>query len=277
MEPLAMKALKYLMIVVLTLVVLAILTLVCVALFVNPNHFKTQIEAAVAKTTGRTLAINGNIRWSFFPWLGLGVQDVSLSNAKGFGQTPFASLGEVDVSVKFLPLLRGNIDVGTVKLTNLQVNLVKQANGQTNWADLVKSNHMSDSDAVANTSMSKSQVIRSNFQTTPNKYSVSQMIVDRIIVNNAKISWQNMQENSQKTVMIDSLAASNLNSYGDPFSLFVALRVSGPANQQPYDLNFAINAKLNNDTQKLNVSKFLVALNNLQIDGNLQVTQLPRF
>lgn len=269
-----MKALKYVVITVLTLVVLAILILVGVALFVNPNHFKAQIAAAVAKSTGRTLTIHGNIRWSFFPWLGLGVQDVSLSNAPGFGQTPFASLSEVDVSVKFLPLLRGDIDVGTVKLTNLQVNLVKQADGQTNWADLIKSNSVANPAIAAPIHLPSQSASASNVPTTANKYKPSQMIVDRIIVNNAKISWQNLQNHVQKTVIIDKLNASNLNSYGDPFSLLVGLRVSGPANQQPYDLNLAVNGQLNNNTQKLDVSKFLIALNNLQINGNLQVTQL---
>ncbi len=266
-----MKALKYLVVTVLAIVVIAILTLVGVALFVNPNHFKTQIETQVAKATGRTLVINGNIRWSFFPWLGLGVQDVSLSNAPGFGQAPFASLGEADVSVKLLPLLKGSFDIGTVKLSNLQMNLVKLANGKTNWDDLLKHSNQntvvlpnanqSSALATTNTAVNSSEV----------KSEKSTLVINHIIISNAVVSWENAQKNIQKTVTIDNFDVSDLNTQGNPFNVFLALRVTGPANQQPYELNLTANPKLNMDTQKINISHFTLGLNNLQLNGNIQV------
>lgn len=267
-----MKALKYLIVTVITIVVLAILTLVGVALFVNPNHFKAQIINEVDKVTGRHLTINGNIRWSFFPWLGLGVQDVSLSNAPGFGQEPFASLGEMDVSVKFLPLLHGSVNIGTVKLTNLQMNLVKQTNGKTNWDDLMA---MGSQGALPSPQTASAQsTVASNAPTSVDKNKLAQMVVSQIIINNAKISWQNQQKNVQKLIIIDSLKADNLNNQGETAGLFMSVRITSPNNQQAYDLNLSTSGKYNEATQKINVSKFMVGLNNLEVNGNFQISQL---
>jgi len=205
MESLAMKALKYLVVTVLTIVVLAILTLVGVALFVNPNHFKTQIANAVDKITGRQLTINGNIRWSFFPWLGLGVQDVSLSNASDFGQTPFATLGEVDVSVKFLPLLHGAIEVGTVKLTNLQINLVRQARGKTNWDDLLTHTATGTMPVASQANIPAQGPTVNNQSVVQVKPKNTQFIINQVIINNAVIHWQDAKKQVQKTLIIDKL------------------------------------------------------------------------
>lgn len=265
-----MKALKYMVVTILGLVVLAILTLVGVALFVNPNHFKAQMSAAVAKATGRQLDIAGNIRWSFFPWLGIGIEDVRLSNASGFGASPFATLGEVDVSVKLLPLLHGAFDIGTIKLSDLQVSLVKQANGKTNWSDLM--NHASQS-SDQNTSVVNSP--KSTAVTSDHLKALSAKLhVDTIIVNNATISWQDLQNKINKTIAIDTLKSNNLNADGKPFDLFFALKLISPENKQPYDLSLSSNITLDANAQTLNVSKFVLGLNNMQLSGNLQVTSI---
>src|SRR5262245_36408419 len=99
------RLLKTLISIVIVLVVLFIIAVACLIIFVDPNNFKGQLSAAVHDKTGRTLIINGKIERSFFPWLGLRIHDVQLSNAPGFTPANFASIGEADVSVKLLPLL----------------------------------------------------------------------------------------------------------------------------------------------------------------------------
>lgn len=107
-------------------------------LIVNPNQYKDEIAAAVQEKTGRELAIPGDIGLSVFPWLGVELGELRLSNAAGFGEEPFAEIGGAGVRVKLLPLLRKRIEIGTVTLSDMRLRLARKANGVTNWDDLTE-------------------------------------------------------------------------------------------------------------------------------------------
>src|SRR6185436_3160581 len=56
----------------------------------------------------------------------------------GFGPAPFAKVGEAHISVRLLPLFSHRVEVGTLTLKGLALNLEKSAQGQDNWSDLSK-------------------------------------------------------------------------------------------------------------------------------------------
>jgi AsmA protein len=102
----------------------------------DPNQYKGQIIQRVKEKTGRELRIDKKIGWSFFPQLGVEAGGLELSNAPGFGKEPFAKIDTAGVRVAFLPLLSGKIDVNSVYLHGLALNLAKNTAGKTNWDDL---------------------------------------------------------------------------------------------------------------------------------------------
>ena len=104
---------------------------------IDPNDFKNQIAAAVQENTGRTLSIDGDISLSVFPWLGLEIGPTRLSNAQGFGEQPMASMEKVQVRVKLLPLLHKQLEMDTIRLSGLRLDLGKDASGRSNWDDLL--------------------------------------------------------------------------------------------------------------------------------------------
>jgi len=130
------KPLKILLGLVALVVVLVIAAIIVLPLVIDPNDYKDEIAAAVEKQTGRTLTIDGAIELSVFPWLGLDIGPTQLSNAAGFEPPYMARMEAVQVRVKLLPLLRKQVEIGTLKLTGLQVNLARDAAGQSNWEDL---------------------------------------------------------------------------------------------------------------------------------------------
>ncbi|MCF7969677.1 MAG: AsmA family protein [Methylococcaceae bacterium] len=121
-----------------TVVVLIIVTVVIIPLVVDLNDFKTEIEATVKDKTGRTLSIEGELDLSVFPWIGVSTGKLTLSNAAGFKEQVFAVIGESDIKVKLMPLFSKEVEVSTVVLKGLELNLAKDAQGVSNWADLVK-------------------------------------------------------------------------------------------------------------------------------------------
>src|SRR3569623_2147459 len=115
--------------------------LAAAALFIvltfDPNKYKAEIAAAVSQATGRELTISGDIRLTLFPWLGVELGAMELSNAPGFGSEPFVSITSAAVKVKLLPLLRKEVQAEAVTLTGLRLHLRRDAAGRNNWADLV--------------------------------------------------------------------------------------------------------------------------------------------
>ena len=130
------KALKITGIVVGVLVLLVIVLALTLPFLINPNRFKDDIAAAVKERTGRELVIQGDIKLSIFPWLGLQIGPMELSNAQGFGGAPFAAINETDVHVHFWPLLHRSVEVGEVKLDGLTLDLELDATGHNNWQDI---------------------------------------------------------------------------------------------------------------------------------------------
>ena len=132
------KPLKIIGITVAVIIGLLIVTAIVLPFVINPNDFKPRIAKLVQEKTGRTLDIQGNIKLSIFPWLGVQVGPMQLSNARGFGNMPFASINETDIHVRFLPLLHGNIQIGNIKLDGASIDLERNAAGRTNWQDIVE-------------------------------------------------------------------------------------------------------------------------------------------
>ena len=102
------------------LVVLVVVASIVLPMIVDPNDYKDDIADLVKSKTGRTLAIEGDIGLSVFPWLAVEIGPTSLSNADGFSAQPFASVNDVQVRIKLLPLLRKQVEMDTVVLDGLQ-------------------------------------------------------------------------------------------------------------------------------------------------------------
>ena len=134
-----MRPLRIAAYVVAGLIGLIVIALVLVVVFVDPNDYRDDIEKMVEQKTGRELTLGGDLKLSVFPWIALETGPASLGDAPGFGPQPFVSIKEAHVGVRLLPLLRGKIEVGSVKLDGAHIRLITDESGRENWADLGKS------------------------------------------------------------------------------------------------------------------------------------------
>jgi len=132
------KTYKILGLVVGLLLLLVVAAAIALPFLIDPNDYKDKLVQLVKEKTGRELRIGGKIGLSFFPWLGVELNDVEFGNAKGFGPGPMAKMQQAGVKVKLLPLLRRDVQVAKVMLKGAEVNLAKSADGRSNWDDLVQ-------------------------------------------------------------------------------------------------------------------------------------------
>jgi len=120
------------------IIILVIAGLIVLPFVIDPNDYKQQISEQVEKTTGRTLTFKGDIGLSVFPWVALELGPLSLSNAAGFSADHFAKIDAAQVRIKLMPLLRKKLEMDTIVLDGLVLNLEKNKSGSTNWDDLAK-------------------------------------------------------------------------------------------------------------------------------------------
>ncbi|MGB5081521.1 MAG: AsmA family protein, partial [Burkholderiales bacterium] len=130
-----MKAIKYLLVVLGGLVLLLVLALAVFIATFDANQYKLPLAAAVLDKTGRTLAIEGNLGLSFFPSIGIASGKMSLSERDG-GRI-FARFDEARLSLALVPLFSRQVVVDRIVISGLAADLVKHADGKTNFDDLL--------------------------------------------------------------------------------------------------------------------------------------------
>jgi AsmA protein len=128
--------LKWLFGLVIVLVLLVVAAAIVLPMVVDPNDYKPQIVAAAKDKLGRDLAIEQDLNLTVFPWLGIETGGVRVGNAAGFTEHAFAEIDQLGLKVKLIPLLSRQVEVDTLVLKGLRLNLEKDASGRTNWDDL---------------------------------------------------------------------------------------------------------------------------------------------
>lgn len=127
---------------------LAVVVLVVAVVFLvatlDPNDHKDWIASRVKEQTGRDVEFRGDLALTYYPWLGIEVNGLVLSNAPGFGPEPFLAFDHFKARIKLLPLLRERYEIDTVELYGARLNLARNKDGVTNWADLVKEEKKED-------------------------------------------------------------------------------------------------------------------------------------
>lgn len=118
------------------IILLLVIAMAALPFVIDPNDYKDEISAQVEKTTGRTLTLQGDIELSVFPWIALELGPMTLSNAKGFEADYFAEVEKAKVRIRLLPLLKKELEMDTIVLNGLVLNLEKDAESRTNWDDL---------------------------------------------------------------------------------------------------------------------------------------------
>lgn len=115
---------------------------------VDPNDYKSVIENAVKQRTNRTLIIDGDIRLSVLPRLGLEINSVSLSEPDS--TQIFAAIDTARVAAAWLPLLSRHVVIDHVAISGVKANVVRDKDGRFNFDDLLSPHDATlDDDVVA--------------------------------------------------------------------------------------------------------------------------------
>jgi AsmA protein len=130
------KAIKWILVIAGSLVALIVIAVIVLPMVIDIEKYKPQIEQQVAKATGRSFKLGGDLKPSIFPWIGVQLSDLHLGNPSGFKEKDFVSVASFEVRVKLLPLLSRNIEVKRLVINKPVIVLEKSKAGKGSWEGL---------------------------------------------------------------------------------------------------------------------------------------------
>lgn len=97
------------------------------------NEYRGLIAEQVKAATGRDLTIAGRLKLEISLSPSLAVEDVRLANAPWGSRRDMIVLKRLAAEVRFLPLLRGKVEIDRLVLSGLDIALEVDGQGRTNW------------------------------------------------------------------------------------------------------------------------------------------------
>lgn len=115
----------------LVLVVLLVGVVLALPFLVDLNKYQDQYKPIIEEALNRQVQLQ-DIRLTIWPRIGASVAGFAVLDDPSFGSGPFASLSSLDVGVKLVPLLSGQVEVEEVTLRNPVITVIKNKNGVLN-------------------------------------------------------------------------------------------------------------------------------------------------
>lgn len=241
------------------LVIITIAGLIALPFIIDPNDYKQEISSQVEKATGRSLSLDGDIALSVFPWIALELGPLSLSNAKGFKADNFAQVQAAEIRIKLMPLLKKQLEMDTIILDGLVLNLEKNKQGVTNWQDFSGGSKTSTPDKTSDTDTST--------KTDAGAPALAAISIAGVQLTGANILWSDASKS-------ENYSLENLNLNTDPLV---------PGEPTAIDLNFDISSSKPQAKAHISLTtKVMVdleqqqyALSGLQFNTNITSKDLP--
>ena len=109
------------------LVAIAVLAMFLVPMFIDEQALLDMAQEQVQTQAGGELIVEGDAELSFFPRFGLRLEETTLNlpAQTEYDQRISATIAELDVGLSLLPLLGGNIDIGTIVIAGVTADITE--------------------------------------------------------------------------------------------------------------------------------------------------------
>ena len=260
------KILRYLVIgVVAAIAFLVAIVAIFVAVF-DANEYKSDISSLVREQTGRELVFHGDVEMTIFPALGMKLGAMSFSNREGFGALPMIKVNQASISVDMASLVRMSPEVDKLVLRDLEVNLITNEAGETNWGDLLQpaAEAPAAQPPPADESASEGEAGRSVRDIKG--------AFGGLDLQNIRLLWLDQQAQSKVEVTDLDISTGRIVP-NQPFPLKLHLVTRGDVDVS-VDLQSDIEYLL--EEQRLTLDKIQLALNEYEVSGSLRLADFAR-
>lgn len=106
--------------------------------FWRAERFRERIRAALERSLGRRVVLQGEIRYNVLTGPGFQADEVTIHEAPEHGREPFAYVSTLEARINWTRLLRGQLDFGTLVLGEPSLNVSRGGPGGMNVTPLVE-------------------------------------------------------------------------------------------------------------------------------------------
>ncbi|MGO1750678.1 MAG: AsmA family protein [Marinobacter sp.] len=234
-----MKAIRYVLIAIVALVVLAAAAIAIAMAVIDPNDYKPQIKKVVEENTNLDLILEGDIGWSFIP-LGLELNDVEAT----LDGERLVALKQLVAQVDFWSLIAMSPQVDTFVLDGLDARLSINEKGEGNWTRIMPE----PADGYAE---KDKQDVASNSEKTPAAEAKDEQggealnfNVENVQIINAQVHYSDQRDGQTVTLENFTVSASNI-TLGSEFPLEIGFRVETSKPQFEVDGNIDVRLAAN--------------------------------
>jgi uncharacterized protein involved in outer membrane biogenesis len=211
------------------------IVLVVVALFAfvatfDVNKYRATIQSELEKRLGRPVTL-GNMHLGVLP-PSLKVENPAIGDDPRFSpDTPFVKAQQLDLSVKFLPLLHKEVEINSLSLQRPSVNLIKNASGVWNFASIGHPEGQNQPAQMSETP-SKQPASATPPKTSPSPTSEQQFSLGELNIRDGQISMLDQQKSKTPSIY-DHIDVTLKNFSPDkPFTVDASVHMAGSGSQQ---------------------------------------------
>ena len=219
------------------IILVIVVAVVIFAATFDVNKYRGTIQSELQNKLGRQVTL-GQMKLNLFP-LSFGVHDLAIADDPQFSpDSPFVKTQELDVSVKFLPLLHKQVEIDSLTLKQPSVNLIKNQAGVWNFASL--GHPASESQNPEQTPAPTQKKPQSHPQPakpspapgTQQPSSGQQISLGSLTIDDGQLSF--LDQKTSKTPTIYNHIDIKLDNFApdQPFTLDAAARMAGKGNQE---------------------------------------------
>lgn len=122
---------KKLAIVVGVLLVVLLVAVVLAPFLIDLNAYKNYYQPKIEEALNRKIVLT-DLRLTLMPQIGVRIAGFTVLDDPAFSKEPFASLESLDIGLKFMPLLRGRVEVDNLELNAPVISVIKNQQGLFN-------------------------------------------------------------------------------------------------------------------------------------------------
>ena len=115
----------------LIILVLVVGSILALPFLIDLNRYQDQYKPLIEDALNRKVQLQ-DIRLTIWPRIGARVAGFTVLDDPAFGSGPFASLASLEVGVKLMPLLSGQVEVEEIALRDPVITVIKNKNGVLN-------------------------------------------------------------------------------------------------------------------------------------------------
>ncbi len=210
--------------------VFIVLALAVAPLFLDVNKYRGQIQVELQSRLGRTVTL-GEINLSLLP-PSLRVKNVAIGEDPRFGAGPFAKAQELAVRVSLIPLLRKNLEIQSLRLINPDIQLIRNADGDWNYASLGQNANAPPAPAQTKTkAQPQTPKAGGGAQETDQEERGSRLSLAHLEIRAGRVRLMDERKKTQNTYDNLDLTVNNFEP-GKAFDVDAAVHIAGKGDQQ---------------------------------------------